>query len=65
MQRERATHPDWLLQAQLSAELSSRSLPKTGLKAEMAQRLYDAIEMEGGSNDVMDLPVMPDESAPG
>lgn len=65
MQRLTATDPGWLLQAQLSAELASRSLPKSGLKADLAQRLLNAIQTEGGSNDIMDLPVESDATAPG
>ena len=41
-------------QAQLSTELATRGLPKTGLKADLAQRLFDAIASEGGSSDVLE-----------
>ena len=51
------------LQAQLSAELALRGLPKSGLKADLAQRLFEAIQTDGGRNDVTDLPVEADATA--
>lgn len=64
MRRLTAADPGWPPQVQLSAELASRCLPKTGLKADLAQRLFDAIKAEGGGNVVTGLPVESDESAP-
>ncbi|KAK9835912.1 hypothetical protein WJX74_010827 [Apatococcus lobatus] len=51
--------------AQLSTELASRGLPKSGLKADLAQRLFEAIETEGSSNDITDLPIESDAAAAG
>lgn len=46
-------------QAELSAALAERGLPKSGLKGELAQRLFDAIQTEGGRQDVMEAPTVP------
>ena len=53
-----------LLQAQLSTELASRGLPKSGLKAELAQRLFDAVESEGQLDDVTEAPTAEAPSSP-
>ncbi len=48
----------WLLQAELSSELALRGLPKSGLKAELAERLFEAIESEGEPTDVLEAPTV-------
>ena len=46
-------------QAQLSTELAARGLPKSGLKAELAQRLFDAIESQAGHFDIVEILPVP------